>query len=124
MVPICLHSYTYFHVFSGTREVQLRVQILPPHVTRLPMRDSILMITRAMVRRQWPNEPPPLLRHAYRSAGKVLKTGKKNPNVDTSFLPDREREREMTEQRERLKKEWLETQEKMKSELRSGGLCN
>ena len=42
---------------------------------------------------------------------------KKNPNVDTSFLPDRERERGMLEQREKLKKEWLEDQERTKSEM-------
>lgn len=47
--------------------------------------------------------------------GSAAKSGKKNPNVDTSFLPDRERERNMQEQRERLKKEWIEEQEKIKS---------
>lgn len=46
-----------------------------------------------------------------------MKLGKKNPNVDTSFLPDRERERDMREQREKLKKEWIEEQDKIKSEL-------
>lgn len=46
----------------------------------------------------------------------AMKVGKKNPNVDTSFLPDREREREMREQREKLKKEWIEEQDKIKSE--------
>lgn len=46
-----------------------------------------------------------------------MKVGKKNPNVDTSFLPDREREREMREQRENLKKEWIEEQDKIKSEV-------
>lgn len=50
-----------------------------------------------------PDVPPP-------------KAGKKNPHVDTSFLPDRERERGMLEQREKLKKEWMEEQEKIKSE--------
>ncbi|CAM9419028.1 unnamed protein product [Ascophyllum nodosum] len=44
------------------------------------------------------------------------KLGKKNPNVDTSFLPDRERERGMQEQREKLKKEWIEEQERIKME--------
>lgn len=51
----------------------------------------------------FPGVPPP-------------KLGKKNPHVDTSFLPDRERERGMLEQREKLKKEWMEEQEKIKSE--------
>ncbi|CAM9858526.1 unnamed protein product [Pylaiella littoralis] len=50
------------------------------------------------------------------SAEPAIKLGKKNPNVDTSFLPDRERERGMREQREKLKKEWTEGQEKMKME--------
>ncbi|CAM9136111.1 unnamed protein product [Ectocarpus sp. 12 AP-2014] len=45
-----------------------------------------------------------------------LKLGKKNPNVDTSFLPDREREKGMRDQREKLKKEWIEEQEKLKME--------
>lgn len=40
----------------------------------------------------------------------------KNPNVDTSFLPDREREEEEKKLRETLRKEWAETQEKTKQE--------
>lgn len=40
----------------------------------------------------------------------------KNPNVDTSFLPDREREEEERKERERLRLEWLDTQEKLKQE--------
>jgi len=41
---------------------------------------------------------------------------KKNPNVDTSFLPDREREEAERKERERLRLEWLEKQESMKKE--------
>jgi protein FAM50 len=40
----------------------------------------------------------------------------KNPNVDTSFLPDREREEGERKERERLRLEWLETQERVKAE--------
>lgn len=40
----------------------------------------------------------------------------KNPNVDTSFLPDREREEAERKERERLRLEWLETQETIKAE--------
>lgn len=40
----------------------------------------------------------------------------KNPNVDTSFLPDREREEAERKERERLRLEWLETQERIKAE--------
>ena len=40
----------------------------------------------------------------------------KNPNVDTSFLPDREREESERKERERLRLEWLETQETIKAE--------
>ncbi|TFK30143.1 XAP5-domain-containing protein [Coprinopsis marcescibilis] len=40
----------------------------------------------------------------------------KNPNVDTSFLPDREREEEERKERERLRLEWLSKQEQLKSE--------
>ncbi|EMD38062.1 hypothetical protein CERSUDRAFT_48725 [Gelatoporia subvermispora B] len=41
---------------------------------------------------------------------------RKNPNVDTSFLPDREREEEERRQREELRQEWLRKQESMKKE--------
>ncbi|ODO00839.1 protein FAM50B [Cryptococcus wingfieldii CBS 7118] len=40
----------------------------------------------------------------------------KNPGVDTSFLPDRNRELEEAQERERLRKEWLAQQEKTKNE--------
>ncbi|KAG9318836.1 XAP5, circadian clock regulator-domain-containing protein [Chiua virens] len=40
----------------------------------------------------------------------------KNPNVDTSFLPDREREDEERRERERLRQEWLRKQEELKTE--------
>ncbi|KIY72102.1 XAP5-domain-containing protein [Cylindrobasidium torrendii FP15055 ss-10] len=40
----------------------------------------------------------------------------KNPNVDTSFLPDREREESERLERERLRQEWLERQEDIKAE--------
>ena len=41
---------------------------------------------------------------------------RKNPNVDTSFLPDREREEQERTERERLRQEWLSKQEQMKQE--------
>ncbi|XP_017343230.1 protein FAM50A [Ictalurus punctatus] len=40
----------------------------------------------------------------------------KNPDVDTSFLPDREREEEENRLREELRQEWERKQEKIKSE--------
>jgi len=40
----------------------------------------------------------------------------KNPDVDTSFLPDRDREDEDNAFREKLRQEWVERQEKMKAE--------
>jgi len=40
----------------------------------------------------------------------------KNPDVDTSFLPDRDREDEDNMLREQLRQEWVERQEKMKAE--------
>lgn len=48
----------------------------------------------------------------------AMKRGKfgKNPNVDTSFLPDREREEEERRERERLRQEWLRKQEELKAE--------
>ncbi|KAG6814519.1 hypothetical protein H0H92_000045 [Tricholoma furcatifolium] len=50
--------------------------------------------------------------------GPPAKRGKfrKNPNVDTSFLPDRGREEAERKERERLRLEWLEKQETMKKE--------
>ncbi|EKM55147.1 uncharacterized protein PHACADRAFT_28210 [Phanerochaete carnosa HHB-10118-sp] len=41
---------------------------------------------------------------------------RKNPEVDTSFLPDREREELERKQREELRQEWLQKQEDMKKE--------
>lgn len=41
---------------------------------------------------------------------------KKNPGVDTSFLPDREREEAERRERERLRLEWLTMQEQTKKE--------
>ncbi|KAJ7581167.1 XAP5-domain-containing protein [Mycena floridula] len=40
----------------------------------------------------------------------------KNPNVDTSFLPDRDREEAERRERERLRQEWIQKQETMKQE--------
>ncbi|XP_042536293.1 protein FAM50B [Dipodomys spectabilis] len=40
----------------------------------------------------------------------------KNPDVDTSFLPDRDREEEENQLREELRKEWEAKREKVKSE--------
>ncbi|KAG8217860.1 XAP5, circadian clock regulator-domain-containing protein [Butyriboletus roseoflavus] len=48
-------------------------------------------------------------------ATKRTKFGK-NPNVDTSFLPDRERDEEERKERERLRQEWLRNQEELKAE--------
>lgn len=47
---------------------------------------------------------------------KSLKRVKKDPNVDTSFLPDREREEEEKRLREELRQEWAEKQQKLKEE--------
>lgn len=41
----------------------------------------------------------------------------KNPAVDTSFLPDREREAKERAEREELRKEWLARQERVKEEI-------
>jgi protein FAM50 len=50
--------------------------------------------------------------------GPPSKKGKfrKNPNVDTSFLPDRDREEAERKERERLRLEWLQNQEDIKKE--------
>jgi len=54
-------------------------------------------------------EDAPLKRTKFGSVGK-------NPTVETSFLPDRDREREEQELRDKLKKEWLAKQEAMQNE--------
>mmetsp|Transcript_17825 Transcript_17825/g.34012 ORF Transcript_17825/g.34012 Transcript_17825/m.34012 type:complete len:276 (-) Transcript_17825:66-893(-) len=41
----------------------------------------------------------------------------KNPEVDTSFLPDQEREQRSKAERERLRREWLDRQKAMKEEV-------
>jgi protein FAM50 len=41
----------------------------------------------------------------------------KDPTVDTSYLPDRERDRELKEKREKLQQEWVEQQTKIKNEV-------
>ncbi|KAI8612779.1 XAP-5-like protein [Chytriomyces sp. MP71] len=48
-------------------------------------------------------------------AEKRMKT-KKNPNVDTSFLPDKEREEQERREREMLKLDWLRKQDQIKEE--------
>jgi protein FAM50 len=48
------------------------------------------------------------------SAAPVKKKPLKNPEVETSFLPDPEREREEQELREKLKQEWLAEQDRIK----------
>ncbi|KAF9791237.1 XAP5-domain-containing protein [Thelephora terrestris] len=50
--------------------------------------------------------------------GKPVKKSKlgKNPAVDTSFLPDREREEVERKEREQLRQEWLKKQEELKDE--------
>jgi protein FAM50 len=46
-----------------------------------------------------------------------VKKSLKNPNVDTSFLPDPRKEKEMELKKEELKKEWMEEQERIKQEV-------
>lgn len=48
-------------------------------------------------------------------SGKKKRLGK-NPDVDTSFLPDRDREEEENKLREQLREEWATKQEKLKNE--------
>lgn len=46
----------------------------------------------------------------------IIKKIKKNPDVDTSFLPDREREEEENRLREELRQEWARKQNALKEE--------
>jgi protein FAM50 len=61
------------------------------------------------------NTPPSRANEDDEKTAKRPKT-RKNPNVDTSFLPDREREELERKQREELRQEWLRKQEEMKKE--------
>lgn len=54
--------------------------------------------------------------NASANAENQRKKFRKNPAVDTSFLPDREREDAERRQREELRQEWLKRQEEMKME--------
>lgn len=45
-----------------------------------------------------------------------LPKSKKNPEVETSFLPDKDREAARKKEERRLKQEWLDLQEKIKQE--------
>ncbi|KAL3671847.1 hypothetical protein V7S43_002515 [Phytophthora oleae] len=47
---------------------------------------------------------------------KRVKKNIKNPNVETDFLPDKEREKEEARDRQRLRAEWEEEQERIKNE--------
>ncbi|KAI8924896.1 XAP5, circadian clock regulator-domain-containing protein [Entophlyctis helioformis] len=47
-------------------------------------------------------------------AAPLVKKVKKNPNVDTSFLPDKEREELERQERAKLEREWIERQEVIK----------
>ena len=49
--------------------------------------------------------------------GDKTKSMNKNPEVDTSFLPDQEREEHAKAEKERLRKEWLDRQAAMKEEV-------
>jgi len=46
----------------------------------------------------------------------IVKKIKKNPDVDTSFLPDREREEEENKLREELRQQWAKKQNALKEE--------
>lgn len=50
-------------------------------------------------------------------AAPVMKKILKDPSVDTSFLPDAARERELQQRKEELKREWLAEQERIKNEV-------
>lgn len=62
--------------------------------------------------------PSPAPKEPDHGSERQLKRAKlaKNPNVDTSFLPDREREEAERKERERLRQEWLRKQEELKAE--------
>lgn len=52
-----------------------------------------------------------------------VKKSLKDPTVDTSFLPDAEREQELARKREELKQEWLLEQDRIRNEVFSAIKC-
>jgi protein FAM50 len=63
-----------------------------------------------------PLAPPPLPHDADSPESGPKKRFTKNPNVDTSFLPDRHREESERIERELLRQKWLAEQERIKAE--------
>ncbi|KAF9984253.1 hypothetical protein BGZ65_000732 [Modicella reniformis] len=63
-------------------------------------------------------ESPNNNRSSNKSSQSVFKKPKfgKDPNIDTSFLPDREREEEERRVREELRQDWIKKQEEIKKE--------
>jgi len=63
-----------------------------------------------------PRTPPPQLPMEMTTNLQNVPSCEKNPNVDTSFLPDRDREESERREREQLRQEWLQKQEDLKHE--------
>lgn len=63
-----------------------------------------------------PEETKPEKRTFDGNDANFVKKIKKDPNVDTSFLPDREREEEENRLREELRQEWAAQQQQLKEE--------
>ena len=62
------------------------------------------------------DEEPELKEEQIKDGEPEIKKIKKNPDVDTSFLPDREREEEENRLREELRQEWARKQNALKEE--------
>ena len=62
------------------------------------------------------DEEPELKEERIKDGEPEIKKIKKNPDVDTSFLPDREREEEENRLREELRQEWARKQNALKEE--------
>lgn len=58
-------------------------------------------------KKKWMDESEPVV---------PIKKIKKNPDVDTSFLPDREREEQENQLREQLRQEWVQQQSMLKEQ--------
>lgn len=62
------------------------------------------------------DEEPEVKEEQIKDGEPEIKKIKKNPDVDTSFLPDREREEEENRLREELRQEWARKQHALKEE--------
>ncbi|XP_053908145.1 protein FAM50A [Cuculus canorus] len=94
-----------------SRELQLQLERQRERERKQEAKRKICSLSFSLDEEAADDEPP----EAPEEPPKKKKLGK-NPDVDTSFLPDRDREEEENRLREELRQEWEAKQEKIKNE--------